>query len=655
MKINYRPEIDGLRSIAVVSVILYHAQIVIFNHKLFNGGFIGVDIFFVISGYLITSIIIRELNDKGKFLFRNFYLRRARRILPALLFVILATIPFSWIYLYPIDLFDYSKSVLYSIGFVSNFYFHFSGLEYGSPESLLKPFLHTWSLAVEEQYYIIFPIVLVLIFRYFRKYLIHTLSIFLVVSLFLAEWGSRNYPSSTFYLLHSRVWELVFGSLVAYFEIKLGHRCKKKNLCKVFPIIGLSLIIFSILFFNNKIFHPSLYTLCPVIGVTLILWFSSKDDIITKILSHTSCVKIGLISYSLYLWHYPIFSFAKNLEFFFNNNIEKLFLIILTFFLATFTYYFVEQPARKKYSSKNFLLILFTSISIILIYIVTVIINDGFAKRLKVKNYQEMHTYRYLTQEGKLCFGRNKNFCNFNSHDKKIILLGDSHMASLSYDLNDRVKDKYSFLPLTMPGYFHLRDVKQINKHTKKINKHYEISRKNIDKILNKSEGNIIIIGGVASLYFYNKRIDGRALHWDNMFVNKDTLKYDSTLVKKAFVNLIKELSIDNKVIILYPIPEVGVNLQKKKFENMVRVFDYKYSDFLKQNQEVVNFFESINLPNVYKVYSHKAFCNEKLNSCNTHNEHSFFFFDGYHPSLEGAKMINDLIVNKIELLESIQ
>ena len=228
-------------------------------------------------------------------------------------------------------------------------------------------------------------------------------------------------------------------------------------------------------------------------------------------------------------------------------------------------------------------------------------------------------------------------------------------MASLSYDLNDRVKDKYSFLPLTMPGYFHLRDVKQINKHTKKINKHYEISRKNIDKILNKSEGNIIIIGGVASLYFYNKRIDGRALHWDNMFVNKDTLKYDSTLVKKAFVNLIKELSIDNKVIILYPIPEVGVNLQKKKFENMVRVFDYKYSDFLKQNQEVVNFFESINLPNVYKVYSHKAFCNEKLNSCNTHNEHSFFFFDGYHPSLEGAKMINDLIVNKIELLESIQ
>ena len=652
VKINYRPEIDGLRSIAVVSVILYHAQIVIFNFQPFKGGFIGVDIFFVISGYLITSIIIRELNDKGSLSFKNFYLRRARRILPALLFVILASIPFSWVYLYPIDLFNYSKSILYSVGFASNFFFHFSGLEYGSPEGLLKPFLHTWSLAVEEQYYIIFPIVLVFTYKYFRKYLIHTLSISLIVSLFLGEWGSRNYPSSTFYLLHARVWELVFGSLVAYFEIKLGHRCEKKFLCQVFSSMGLFLIICSILFFDNKIFHPSFYTLFPVIGVTLILWFSNKEDIITRILSHSSFVKVGLISYSLYLWHYPIFSFAKNLEIFFNNNIEKLVLIILTFIIATLTYFFVEQPARKFYSLKKFFLILLTSIFIIFIYTVTVIKNDGFVKRLKVKNYQEKHTYSYLTQDGKHCFNRKTDFCNFNSHEKKIILLGDSHMASLAHDLNDRIKDKYSFLPLTMAGYFHLRNIKQINKHTKKINKEYEISRVNIDKILNKLEGNIIIIGGVTSLYFYNKRIEGRAHHWDNMFVDKDTLKYDSELVENAFINLIKELSINNKVIILYPIPEVGVNLQKKKFENMVRVFEYKYSDFLKQNQEVINFFDSINLNNVYKVHTYKAFCKKDLDLCKTHDEHNFFFFDGYHPSLEGAKMINDLIINKIELLE---
>ena len=126
---NYRPEIDGLRSIAVLSVVLYHAQINIFNAQPFKGGFIGVDIFFVISGYLITSIILRELIHKGNFSFKSFYQRRVRRILPALLFVMLVSIPFSWIYIYPLDLIEYSESILYSLGFGSNFYFHYSGLE----------------------------------------------------------------------------------------------------------------------------------------------------------------------------------------------------------------------------------------------------------------------------------------------------------------------------------------------------------------------------------------------------------------------------------------------------------------------------------------------------------------------------------------------
>ena len=325
MKKNYRPEIDGLRSLAVISVILYHAQILIFNFKPFKGGFIGVDIFFVISGYLITSIILKELLENGKFLFKNFYERRIRRILPALLFIMLVSIPFSWIYLYPIGLLDYSKSILYSLGFGSNFYFHFSGLEYGSPEGLLKPFLHTWSLAVEEQYYILFPIGLVCIFRYFRRHLIYILFIFFFMSLFLADWGSKNYPSSTFYLLHSRVWELICGSVVAYFEIKMGRRCQKKILSQIFPILGLILIIYSIIFFDNKTFHPSFYTLIPVIGVTFILWFSNNDDFISRILSHKIFVGVGLISYSLYLWHYPIFSFAKNLEFFLIPTLKNLF------------------------------------------------------------------------------------------------------------------------------------------------------------------------------------------------------------------------------------------------------------------------------------------------------------------------------------------
>ena len=150
MKITYRPEIDGLRAIAVVAVILYHAQITVFGHQPFKGGFIGVDIFFVISGYLITSIILKEIVATGSFLFKYFYERRIRRILPALLFVMLVSLPFAWIYLLPSSFVDFSKSILYSLGFSSNFYFHFSGQTYGAESGLLKPFffLHLFSIVL---------------------------------------------------------------------------------------------------------------------------------------------------------------------------------------------------------------------------------------------------------------------------------------------------------------------------------------------------------------------------------------------------------------------------------------------------------------------------------------------------------------------------
>ena len=391
----------------------------------------------------------------------------------------------------------------------------------------------------------------------------------------------------------------------------------------------------------------------PVTGVALILWFANENDIVSKILSYKLFVGIGLISYSLYLWHYPIFSFAKNLELLFDNNLGKLILIFLSFILSVLTYYFIEQPARKSISTKKFFSLIILSICIIFVYTITTIIMDGFLNRVKVKNYQEKHTFLYLTQNDVPCFNRTKNLCMFGTHEKKIILVGDSHMSSLSYDLYNRTKSKYSFLPITAGGYFHLREVTQINKQNKKINKAYLNFRNDNEKILKNSKNNIIIIGGAYSLYLYNKRIEGRALHWGSKFVDKDTLQYNSTIIENDFVNFITDLSVNNEVILLYPIPEVGVNLQKRKFENMVRVFNYKYSDFLKQNGEVVDFLNKINIPKVHKVYPHKVFCNETANLCSTHDKDNFFFFDGYHPSLKGAKMINDMIIKQINLLEN--
>ena len=319
MKLTYRPEIDGLRAIAVGAVILYHAQINILGYQPFKGGFIGVDIFFVISGYLITSIILKELVTTGSFSFKHFYERRIRRILPALLFVMLASLPFAWMYFIPSDFIDFSKSILYSLGFSSNFYFHYSGQQYGAVGGLLKPFLHTWSLSVEEQYYILFPIVLLITFKYFRNYLIHILILGFIISLGLAEWTSRNYSSLSFYFLHTRMWELLAGSILAYFEITKGHRSNNQTLNLMLPSVGLFLIGHSILFFHDKMFHPSFYTLSSIIGVCLIIWFSQKDELITKLLSTKLFVGVGLISYSLYLWHYPIFAFTRYTSFIFTS------------------------------------------------------------------------------------------------------------------------------------------------------------------------------------------------------------------------------------------------------------------------------------------------------------------------------------------------
>ena len=173
MNFKYRPEIDGLRAVSVISVILYHAQLKFNGNLFFKGGFIGVDIFFVISGYLITSILLKEYLAKGNFSIIDFYQRRIRRIIPPLLFVITISIPFAWLYLLPIEFIDYSKSILHSLSFISNYYFYFADIEYGSLDLFLKPFLHTWSLSIEEQFYIIFPIIILIIFKYLRSYWVY--------------------------------------------------------------------------------------------------------------------------------------------------------------------------------------------------------------------------------------------------------------------------------------------------------------------------------------------------------------------------------------------------------------------------------------------------------------------------------------------------
>ena len=341
--LSYRPEIDGLRALAVLSVVFYHAQLVLFGRDWFVGGFIGVDIFFVISGYLITRIILKEITSKGSFDYLHFYERRARRLFPGLFLVIIVSVPFAWERLQATDLVDYGQSVLATIFFASNFFFYLTTTEYGAESALLMPFLHTWSLGVEEQFYFVFPIFVIGAFKFFRKQFLPVLVGLTLVSLQFSESMHVRNSDLNFYLPVSRFWELAAGSMLAYRE--LSQKVEADGIAgKMLPMLGLYLIFYSILFFDNATPHPSFNTLVPIVGTILIIGFASKDELVGKALGSKPLVSVGLISYSAYLWHYPIFAFSRmgNTP----TNYDKFEWIVLTFCLAILSYFFVERPFR---------------------------------------------------------------------------------------------------------------------------------------------------------------------------------------------------------------------------------------------------------------------------------------------------------------------
>jgi peptidoglycan/LPS O-acetylase OafA/YrhL len=670
MKLTYRPELDGLRAIAISAVILHHAKITILGHQPFKGGFIGVDIFFIISGYLITSLILKELFTTSSFSFKYFYERRVRRLAPVLLFVILVSLPFAWMYLLPSSFVDFSKSIIYSLGLISNFYFFFSGQQYGTEDGLLKPFLHIWSLSIEEQYYILFPIFFLIIFKYFRKYLLIILVIGLIISLQMADWGSKNYPSFNFYFLLTRVWELLAGSILAYLEITMGKRSENKTLNLILPSIGMFLIGHSILFFNVEMFHPSSYTLSPIIGVCLIIWFSNKDELITKILSTKLFVGIGIISYSLYLWHYPIFAFSRITEFTQGSLFYKLLIGIIIIILSIFSYYFIERPARnKKYKFRVILILILILIFVLVVVNINIVQKNGYKDRLPEifqKNLSEAPWNLLKNPDGKKCYSSIER-CKFNTSSfKKVYIVGDSHMGSLMFNLKDKVvKKDYQFITSTFGDCLFYPGFNKVEDKTMKLdevcnNAYFQKLKEN----LSKDKNSIIIFGGRYPLHISNYKFDNQeggieGKEWGEKFVSVG--RYEN--IQTSFQNEISELSKNNKIILIYPIPEVGWNVPNK----LNNIFLKKNKNVNKQNINITTSYQvyqnrtkssfkllnSIKGDNIFRVYPHTLFCNTKIkNRCITHDDKNIFYADDDHPSLKGAEMINDLIMKEIEKIE---
>lgn len=337
---RYRPEIDGLRAIAVIPVILFHA-----GFPLFSGGFVGVDIFFVISGYLITTIILADL-ETGQFSLLKFYERRARRILPALFLVMATCLPFAWLWLMPSDAKEFSKSVMAVLVFASNIFF-WRQSNYFDAGTELKPLLHTWSLGVEEQFYVLFPIFLMVAWRFGRKRIVVFLAIVALLSLVLAEFAISRKPDATFFLLPTRGWELAMGALIAFYLQGKERGQFPPALNQILSLVGLGLIASGVLAFSKETVFPGFSALIPTVGAGLIIVFALPETLVGRLLGSRVLVGVGLVSYSAYLWHQPLLSFARHRSLLELDDSVIAGIIVLTFGLAYVTWRYVETPFRR--------------------------------------------------------------------------------------------------------------------------------------------------------------------------------------------------------------------------------------------------------------------------------------------------------------------
>jgi len=335
---KYRADIDGLRAVAVIPVVLFHAGV-----SQFSGGFVGVDVFFVISGYVISQSLMGDI-ARGEFSILNFYARRVRRIFPALFAVMAATFAYAYFTLLPSHFEDFSESLLAASAFVSNIYF-WKDSGYFAAEAVYRPLLHTWSLSVEEQFYIFMPVAVYLVARFFRSRWLTVFLPVLLISLALSIYAMGTAPTANFYLLPTRAWELLVGALLA---LAPPPPARSKIANEAIAAIGLALILFAVFSFDETTPFPGYNAIYPCLGSALIIYSGTgAGTLVGSLLSIRPVVAIGLISYSLYLVHWPIVVFVNYQSLASPTPLQTVGIIVASVLLAAFSWRFIEQPFRR--------------------------------------------------------------------------------------------------------------------------------------------------------------------------------------------------------------------------------------------------------------------------------------------------------------------
>ncbi len=653
---KYRLDIDGLRAIAVIAVVFYH-----FEFPFFQSGFVGVDAFFVISGYLISSIIFKQLS-KGEFLFLDFYKRRILRIFPALYAVIIVSI-LSAFFLYDSDtLYLFGKSLIATLVLASNFYFTKS-VGYFFPTGQYFVLLHTWSLAVEEQFYLLFPGVIFVIFRYFQSKL-KFLIVFAFVSSFIIciSLSHYGYSQLSFYMLPTRAWEFLLGTMLV---IRIFPNFSKPFYFQLLSLIGFIMLIVSTLFLNNSS-YPSYQTVIPVIATALLIYSGeySPQTVINKFLGKPVLVFIGKISYSLYLWHWIIYSFYDYLSIGRIGYQEKVILIFLTVILAYLSWRYIEQPFRdnQRFTLRN------TVVGYISVLIIFLAVGLGLYKskgaRFRFKDGEILESFnkdsvfweRIVRQQNKLIADPEKAILPFvlgNSTNAESIVWGDSHAASLGVGLLENTKNNSSGIYLsTFGGFPPIQNTDKSFPKDWKAPPMWKINAKVLEFIIQHKNLKTVIL---AARWSYNAGFMNKydfVPHQSIRRLNQQgTSKSEFWVLSEGLKETIQELKKANrKVILVTDVPML--ELLPVNYLTRVRLFGKKINDWTPKR----SFYEANNkqINDLFYEFEKEGFVDEVIplheyffdgNKTILEENGKFLYKDDDHISYYGAMKVRSLFM----------
>ena len=432
---KYRGDIDGLRAFAVVAVVLFHARL-----GPISGGYVGVDVFFVISGFLITQLIATEMTG-GRFSITTFYERRIRRLFPALFLVLGAVMAVGFWLLLPAALVDLSKSTVAATLFASNVLF-FSEAGYFDAPALAKPLLHTWSLAVEEQFYIAYPVLLLSVIRLFPRRVVAVIAALALLSFVAAAWMATRAPDAAFYLAPLRAWELLLGALLALNSVPSLPNRQTRELA---AFGGIALVLFAVLTYSSNTIFPGVAALVPCLGTAMIIHAgTSGSSMVARVLGSRWIVFVGLISYSLYLWHWPIFVYADYYLVRPPTVWESIGLVIFVSLISVLSWRFVERPFRTRRVAAMRASLFRAAAAVMVLFVAagTVIYSGGglpkrlpAAARLLADAGDDDHTGCYVDVGETVEF---KRLCRLGvvASGGSFLVWGDSHAAALAPGVN---------------------------------------------------------------------------------------------------------------------------------------------------------------------------------------------------------------------------